>query len=140
MPPRNERPIANAKVAAIFAAATPAMRRKLLALRRLILETAAESRDVAALDETLRWGEPAYVCKTGSPIRIAPSKSEPTRKYAMFFICTTTLVDSFRTLFPNVFRYQGNRAIEFDLDDDVPIPELKICISMALTYHAKKKS
>ena len=131
---------ANAKVTAIFAGYPPALRSRLLRLRKLILETASETHGVGAIEETLRWGEPAYVCKTGSPIRIHSLKSDPSRKYAMFFICTTNLVESFRTLFPNVFQYQGNRAIEFDLDNDVSIPELKVCISMALTYHLKKKS
>jgi hypothetical protein len=138
MPHRRVQPVANAKVAAIFAGHPPTMRRQVLLLRKLIFETASETRGVGAIEETLRWGEPAYVCKTGSPIRINVLKSSSPNKYAMFFICTTNLVDSFRTLFPKVFRYQGNRAIEFELGDKVPAPELKVCISMALTYHTKK--
>ncbi len=31
-----------------------------------------------------------------------------------------------------------NRAIEFDVADKVPVAKLRICISMALTYHRKK--
>jgi hypothetical protein len=35
------------------------------------------------------------------------------------------------------FRYEGNRAILFRVDDKVPVRELSHCISMALTYHSR---
>lgn len=137
----NTREIADPDVAAVFAAYSPQMRKRLTQLRKLILATAADTPGVGKLEEMLKWNEPAYLTtesKSGSTIRINRiSNSDST--YAMYFNCKTNLVDSFRTLFPDTFSFQGNRAIEFDLDDDVP-PELKICISMALTYHLKKKS
>ena len=55
------RPFDNAAVAQAFAAYPPAMRRKLLALRELIFKTAASTKGVGKLEETLRWGEPAYI-------------------------------------------------------------------------------
>jgi hypothetical protein len=128
------------KVAATFASYRPQARQRLMRLRTLILETARETPGVGALDEALKWNEPAYLTtqsKSGSTIRIN-QLSDPTR-YAMFFNCNTDLVDSFRTLFPTTFRYQGNRAIEFSLTDRVPVEELKVCIAMALTYHRRKK-
>jgi hypothetical protein len=130
----------NPKVAAAFSAYPPQMRQRLMRLRTLILETAKETTGVGTLEETLKWNEPAYLTsqsKSGSTIRIN-QLSDPTR-YAMFFNCNTNLVDSFRTLFPTAFRYQGNRAIEFSLTDKVPVNELKICIAMTLTYHRRKK-
>jgi hypothetical protein len=42
-------------------------------------------------------------------------------------------------LFPDDFKFEGNRAIVFDDDDEVvPIDALCFCIAAALTYHLKK--
>ncbi len=137
---QKSKPIKSPAVAKAFAAYPPKIRRKLMALRRLIFETAAEIRGVGEIDETLKWGEPAYVTaqsKTGSTIRIGWKKSKPAQ-YAMYFHCQTSLVDTFRALFPNDFKYQGNRAIVFHEDDVVPVEALSLCIEAALTYHRKK--
>ena len=110
-----------------------------MALRTLILEVAAQTQGVGALEESLKWGEPAYVTtvsKSGSTIRIAWKKARPTQ-YAMYFNCQTTLVDSFKTMFPTAFKFEGNRALVFDESDEVPVEALSICVEMALTYHAK---
>ena len=40
---------------------------------------------------------------------------------------------------PKKFKFGGNRSIDFRLDDDVPVKELKQCIALALTYHRNKK-
>ena len=42
-------------------------------LRQLIFDVAAKTKDVGQLEETLKWGEPAYLTsesKSGSLIRI----------------------------------------------------------------------
>ncbi len=117
------------------------MRRKIIALRALILEVAAQTQGVGELEESLKWGEPAYVTaasKSGSTIRVAWKKARPAQ-YAMYFNCQTTLVDSFKTMFPTTFKFEGNRALVFDESDDVPVGALRICVEMALTYHAKKR-
>lgn len=130
-----------AEVAAAFAGYPPRLRRALLGLRALILDTAVQTAGVGKLEETLKWNEPAFVTsqtKSGSTIRINAKRGSKT-KYAIYFNCNTTLVDSFRTLFPRTFSYRGNREIELDVDDDIPEKELRTCVSMALTYHLKKK-
>ena len=74
----------------------------MLLLRELIFATAAATPGVGALEETLKWGEPAYLTsatRSGSTIRLAWKPARP-EQYAMFFNCQTTLVDTFRTLFP----------------------------------------
>jgi hypothetical protein len=92
------------------------------------------------LQETLKWGEPAYVTAatgSGSTIRINRHKKQD-GQYAVYFHCQTTLVDTFRGLFPQTFKFEGNRCIVFDESERVPAAELKICIGMALTYHQKR--
>jgi hypothetical protein len=129
------------QVARVFNRYPKKMKRKLMKLRELIFDVAAKTKDVGRLEETLKWGEPAYLTsesKSGSLIRIDVKKSNPS-KYAMYFHCQTNLVDSFRTLFPDVFSYEKNRAIVFEEYELVPVNELRTCISMALTYHLTKK-
>lgn len=134
--------IKSSDVAAVFEAYPPAIRSKMMALRDLILETAANTDGVGDLEETLKWGEPAYVTsqtKSGSTVRIdwKESKSD---QYAMYFHCQTNLIGTFRTAFRDTFKFEGNRAIVFNRDDVVPTEELALCIAAALTYHLKKKT
>ena len=120
----------------------PAIRRKLLGLRKLILETAAATPGVGPIEETLKWGEPAFVtstCKSGSTVRIGWKAATP-GQYFMYFICTTTLVDNFRTWFPDDFTFEGNRALVFDENAVVPTDALAVCIAAALTYQCDKKA
>lgn len=136
------RPFENPIVAQVFEAYPPAMRRKLLALRELIFRTAASIDGVGEIEETLKWGEPAYVTAqsgVGSTIRIDCKKGYPSQ-YAIYFHCQTNLVETFRTLFPGEFRFEGNRAIVFDASDAVPEDALSFCIGAALTYHRDKPS
>ena len=134
------KPFTDLAVEKTFANYPAPMRRKLLALRALIFQTAAATDGVGTITETLKWGEPAYVTaqsKSGSTIRIAWKKSQP-GQYALYFNCQTNLIESFKTLFPTAFNYEGNRAIVFDESATVPKDALAFCIAAALTYHAQK--
>ena len=126
------------EVEAVFDSYDESIRTGLLELRELILATAADTDGVGPLAEVLRWGEPAYITnatRSGSTIRLAPASPESGADYAMFFICTTNLVDTFRSLFGDTFSYDGKRALLFDVGDDRPEAELRECIALALTYH-----
>ena len=134
------RPFENTAVEKIINAYPLKMRRKVMALRESIFQVAATTEGVGEIEETLKWGEPAYVTtasKSGSTIRIAWKKSRPTQ-YAMYFHCQTNLVETFKTLFPSDFRFEGNRAIVFDESDLVLTDALRFCIAAALTYHQRK--
>ncbi|MEP6764054.1 MAG: DUF1801 domain-containing protein [Gemmatimonadaceae bacterium] len=130
-------PFKNAAVKRAFDSYPPNARKKLLALRELIFNTARNTEGVGALEETLKWGEPAYLTsesKSGSTVRIAWKRQKPTQ-YAMYFNCQTTLVDTFKSWFPNELAYEGNRAIVFEENDKVPMSSVAHCIEAALTYH-----
>ena len=127
-------------VARIFASYPANVRRKLLAIRELIFSLASSIEGVGKIEETLKWGEPAYLTsmgKSGSTIRIAWKKSAPLQ-YAMYFNCQTNLIDTFRSLFRSEFKFEGNRAIVFDESEKVRTDSLRICIAAALTYHRNK--
>ncbi len=137
---RPGRPFADAAVARAFAAYPAPMRRRLLALRELIFDTAASTEGVGELEEALKWGEPAYLTpksRSGSTVRIAWKPSDP-RRYAMYFHCQTNLVGMFRRRFPMELEFEGNRAIVFDEAEVVPADALRSCIAAALTYHRAK--
>jgi hypothetical protein len=117
------------------------LKAKLLALRRLILDTARTTDGVGALQETLKWGQPSYLTaatKSGSTIRIDRVKSA-TNRYAVYFHCQTDLVETFRQLYPTELSYGGNRSILLNADDDVPAAALRHCVALALTYHLGKR-
>jgi hypothetical protein len=128
-------------VEAVFSAYPKPVKTKLLALRRLIIETARVTKGVGQLDETLKWGQPSYLTpetKSGSTIRIDRVKSEA-NQYAVFFHCQTDLVETFRELYPSEFRYGGNRCIVLDAGEKPPDAELRHCVALALTYHLNKR-
>lgn len=136
--PRN--PI-NSEVKAVFNTYPQQFRTKLLILRQLILNTAASLPGIGKIEETLKWGEPSYLTpesKSGSTIRIAWKESQ-NNQYSIFFKCTANLVPAFKERFPEQFKFGGNRSIDFKINDEVPIEELKLCIAMALTYHHNKE-
>ena len=128
----------NPGVAEIFQAYPKHMRNKLMFLRQLVFDVASETEGVGELEETLKWGEPSYVAKGGSTIRIDWKESVPDQ-YAMYFHCKTKLVDTFKELYSDRFTFEGNRAIVFYENDEIPVEDLKHCISLSLTYHARKK-
>jgi hypothetical protein len=95
---------------------------------------------VGELEETLKWGEPAYATKNraGSTVRIDWKAKDPDR-YAMYFHCQTDLVSTFRALFPKDFTFEGNRALVFKLGDRLPKDALAFCIAASLTYYLSKR-
>lgn len=110
-------------------------RQSLLKVRSLIFE-AAKTHNTGAITETLKWGQPSYLTeasKSGSTIRLGLLNDHA----AVFFNCNTTLVDGFRSDFPDAFEYSGNRALLVDCQSDDAA--LAICLGRALTYHRDKR-
>ena len=124
-------------VADVFESYPPAIRKKLLSLRKLIYEVAAQDKNIGALEECLKWGEPAYLAKGGSAVRINWKASSPNTLF-IYFNCKTKLVETFKELYGDSFSYQGNRALEFNVNDEIPLAPLKHCIALSLSYHRIK--
>lgn len=134
-------PFKNPEVAFKFDNYPPTLTDKMMQLRELIFTVASTIDGVGQLEETLKWGQPSYLTpetRSGSTIRIDQVKNKP-NAYAMYFNCQTTLVETFRELYPKL-RYEGNRAIIFDATKPLPIDVVKDCIGMGLTYHLRKKN
>lgn len=128
----------NVDVEEKFSRYPPGVVDHLLYIRQLIFDVAAKP-EIGKVDETLKWNEPSYSnTKTGSAIRIDWKKSTP-NCYMAYFNCKTTLVEEFKLLYPNIFRYQGNRAIIFEKGEKVNVEALKYCFYLSLTYKLRKK-
>ena len=127
-------------VAAVFKACPPALRARLMALRALVFETARKTPGVGPLTETLKWGQPSYLTEaTGSGTTVRLDRLKSGDGYAVYFHCQSGLVGQFRALYPDTFRFQGERAIVFGTGEPVPKRALAHCIALALTHHARKK-
>lgn len=115
-------------------------RARLRALRQLILDTAATTKGVGEILETLKWGQPSYLTpETGSGSTVRIDRVKPADdQVAMFFHCQTDLVATFRELYPEL-SYSGNRAILLDASRKLPEKKLRHCVALALTYHSRKK-
>ncbi|WP_020410097.1 DUF1801 domain-containing protein [Hahella ganghwensis] len=108
----------------------------MLSLRSLIFESARDL-DITDLQETLKWGEPSYLCHGGSTVRIDWKPATP-NVYGIYFHCQTSLVQTFKELYGNLFQYQGKRAILLDMASPIPSQQIRHCIGLSLQYHKVK--
>ncbi|AQM20549.1 MULTISPECIES: DUF1801 domain-containing protein [Gammaproteobacteria] len=112
------------------------VRIRLEELRNLVFQIVSEL-DLGDVDESLKWGEPSYSVKTGSPLRMDWKLKSP-NNYYLFFNCQTKLVDTFRELYCEELEFQGNRAIVLSLSKPLPETAIKSCLELALTYQQRK--
>lgn len=127
----------NSEVKEKFKDYPPNARKQLKILRKLILKTAEEIESITEIEETLKWSEPSYLVKKGSTIRM-DWKARTPNQYALYFKCTSRLVPTFRVIFKNQLKFEGNRAIVFDMEEIINEEAIKYCITLALTYHKVK--
>ncbi len=102
-------------------------------LRQIVFDTAASNSAVAPLNEDLKWGEPAFLTKTGTTLRIAWKAQHPDQ-IGLFVICHTDLLDQIRALYPQAFRYEGTRALYLTLASAIPEQAVAHLASRAQTY------
>jgi hypothetical protein len=94
----------NPQVKAVFDNYPKHVRDKMNRLRALVIETAEETPSINTLEETLKWGEPSYITKNGSTLRM-DWKAKTPDQYAMFFQCSSRLVETFRLVFEDDFSF-----------------------------------
>ncbi|MDV7104620.1 DUF1801 domain-containing protein [Vibrio sp. TH_r3] len=112
------------------------VRIRLEELRLLIFKLCSDLR-LNDIEESLKWGEPSYSVKTGSPVRLDWKLKSP-NNYYLFFHCQTKLVDTFRELYDGTLQFQGNRAIVLSLSEPLPTKAITHCLELALTYQQWK--
>ena len=127
----------NEEIKAKFSTYPPSVYEMLLDIRSLILAT-AKNFGASNVEESLKWGEPSYLVKGGSPVRYDWKTKSPDY-VAVYFNCNTTLVSTFREIYGDVFTFEGNRSIRFLVGEPYNQKALQHCIEVALTYHKVKK-
>ena len=127
----------DSRVEAAYACFPETARLGLLGLRDLIFEVAAKTPGVGPLEETLKWGQPAYLTpetRSGSTIRLGIPKSGG---FALYVHCQTTIIAEFRDLFPADLNYEGSRGIHFQDVSELHSDTIRLVIARALTYHLR---
>lgn len=109
----------------------------LIQLREVVFSIAEES-NLGEVEETLKWGEPSYQVKGGSPVRMDWKEKYPDQ-YFLFFNCQTRLVETFRELYPETLEFEGNRAIVLYSNKKLPKKTIRHCIEMAMNYKSIRK-
>lgn len=84
----------------IFDAYPPLVQKKLLDVRELIFQVAASYPEIGLVQECLKWGEPSYLAKGGSTLRMNARGPD---KYAVYFHCKTRLVETFKEIYGDFF-------------------------------------
>lgn len=119
-----------------FELAQPAQRQRLEQMRGVVLQAARDA-GIDRLEETLKWGEVAFVPprRIGTTIRLSCRDDA----CVAFVHCQTTLVDQWRTLFPDAFIYEGTRAAVLPMVQTFDASAFYQLAAMALTYHRAKR-
>ncbi len=89
------------------------------------------------IEETLKWGEPSYLSEGGSTVRLAWKAANP-EACTIFVHCQTRLIETYREIYPDIFEYEGKRALHLPLKGKLPEGPLRHCLTLALTYHKVK--
>ena len=107
---------------------------------RAIVHDAAKTADISALNETLKWNEPAWLphkSGVGSTLRTSWSPKRP-NALGLFVNCNSTLPETMRSLYPTTFEFDGKRTIYLSLAAPLPTDALHHCALLTLTYHRAK--
>ncbi len=111
----------------------------LLATRAILLDV-ADSAEVGALEESLKWGQPAWrprKARTGATLRLNWTADRPDKLMA-FVDCKTDLASQMSTRFPGQYHNDGRRALGFDLDRPLPGDAVAQLAYLTFTYHRAK--
>ncbi len=133
-------PFANVQLQAAFDLPDPAAREGLLQLREMIFDTALARPDISDIEESLRWGQPAYLTpktKAGTTIRLGVPK---TARFALFVHCQSRLIPEYLAAYPMWDRLDGTRAVLFDHAAEIDPLRHGWLIEQALTYRLRKKT
>lgn len=127
----------SAEVLSVIEGYPDKIRDRLLEVRELVYQVANEREEIGPLTETLKWSQPSFLTEvsgSGTTVRI---DRHTDNEVAIFFHCQTSLVETFRELLPEL-NYLKNRAIILNVNEPLPVDEVKVCLDMALTYKLDK--
>lgn len=116
----------------------PPETRRAFATLRALCHDAAITAGASPLDESLKWGQPAWrprKPRTGSTLRAMWDQNQPDT-LSLFVDCKTDLAARMQDIYPGLAN-DGRRALAVPLS---PLPEdaLHHLAAMTFTYHLRK--
>ena len=95
------------------------------------------AQDICPVGESLKWGEPAWrpvKQRQGSTLRVSWSPMHAAT-LGVFVNCKTTLAETMRDVYPDVFTYEDNRVLRMLLSDHIPQQAIDHLARLTFTYH-----
>ena len=109
---------------------------------RTLFHLIADENGLGDLDEALKWGQPAWRPKrprTGSTLRMGWSEVTPDQ-LALYVDCKTDLAQRMYSLYPDLPRNDGRRALAISLAQAFPEQAMAHLAEMTFSYHLKKRA
>ena len=103
----------------------------LLGLRALVHDLASQH-DLGPVAEALKWGEPSFAVRSGTPVRLGWSEDRPDVCRVLVH-CQTSVVSVVRDLYGATLTLEGTRAAVLDLHAPIPAG-VRHMVLLALTY------
>ncbi|APE43894.1 hypothetical protein BOO69_11100 [Sulfitobacter alexandrii] len=119
----------------------PAPARDALWACRALFFQAADRVGVAPLEESLKWGQPAWrpsKPRTGSTLRMDWSPHDPDR-ISFLIDCKTDLAARMRDIHPDMGDNDGRRRITCDLGRALPEQAVSHLAEMTFCYHLSRR-
>jgi hypothetical protein len=111
-------------------------------LCRTLFLRVADQTGTAPLDESLKWGQPAWRPRrprTGSTLRMGWTAARPDA-LALYVDCKTDLAARMATLYPDLPLNDGRRHLGIALDAPLPRPALEHLAAMTFCYHLRGRT
>lgn len=134
------RNFASQAVADVYAEMPETVRKRLIEVRELLFDIAANDGAIGGITETLKWNEPAYLThETGSGTTVRLNRiRDSDDEFGIYVHCQTNIVESFRKKSGKGMRFEKNRALILSAKGPLPRAQLTEYLRMALLYHARK--
>ncbi|WP_267166705.1 hypothetical protein [Sulfitobacter sp. F26169L] len=107
-------------------------------MRALILLAALDA-NVGPLEESLKWGQPAWRPKRarqGSTLRLNWQDNSP-HTIVLFVDCKTNISATIHEIYPTDFEYESGRALRLTLGAPLPVQAIDHLARITFTYHLK---
>ncbi|KEJ89461.1 hypothetical protein [Sulfitobacter donghicola] len=118
----------------------PALQQKQFEEIRKLILAAAKDANVGPVEESLKWGQPAWRPKRprqGSTLRLN-WQGIPSHPLVLYVDCKTTLSATMREIYPTEFEYEKNRGLGLPDGSPLPLQAIDHLARLTFCYHQKR--
>ncbi|QFT59564.1 hypothetical protein FIU94_12085 [Sulfitobacter sp. THAF37] len=108
---------------------------------RAVFHATAEQTGIGPLEESLKWGQPAWrprAPRTGSTLRMGWTPDDPDR-ISLFVDCKTDLAARMAEIYPDIGANDNRRQIRLDLTRPLPDQAIAHLSQMTFCYHLSQR-